>query len=106
MTYLNFNEWNGTGIPKAKKKLAKKKLKPKFKYAWISYTDPLRPRGKIHRYRDNRRYMCGHYADERHDKNLNTLKEDMITPENMCKRCFSDWIIYPDESLPEELFTI
>lgn len=100
MSYFKFNQWDGTGIPEAKKN-----LKPRFKYGWVSYSDPWRPRGKIHRYRTRDKYMCGHYSDN-HDKNFNKLKKDMIIEDNMCKRCFANWIIYPDESLPEELFTI
>ena len=88
---------------KYKSRIPKKPKKAEKKYGWINADSSLKRMKKIHITKDYDKYMCGHLK-ESDDWLFNKVTEDMHYA--LCKKCFSDGIFYPDESLPEELFTI
>lgn len=92
MTYFKYKSSKGLSTKKAEKR-----------YGWINSNSSYKRPGKIHITRNSGRYMCGHLI-EWDDWMFNEVMEDMH--DALCRKCFSSGVFYPDESLPEELFTI
>jgi len=88
---------------KYKSRIPTKPAKAVKKYGWINSKSSYKRTKKIHVTKDRDRYKCGHLI-ETEDWMFDTVTEDMHHA--LCRKCFSYGLFYPDESLPEELFTI
>lgn len=75
----------------------------KKKYGKIDGWDSKR--GKLHVRASSRRYTCGQNVDE-NDILCANIPKSKITHNIFCKGCFPDIIVYPDQSLDEDLFKI
>lgn len=75
----------------------------KYKYGKIDGWSSKR--GKVHLKANRSRYACGQFIDKR-DTISAEVPKDKIRENLFCKNCFPDLIVYPDQSLEEELFSI
>ena len=77
--------------------------------SWSSYYGDAPPVGKVHKLSKYDNFQCGSsryegWTDEKY-KELPQKALD-LGREAFCRKCFPDIIIYPDMSLPDELFRL
>ena len=75
----------------------------KKKYGKIGKWDCKR--GKLHIRASARRYACGQNIDTS-DILCASIPKSRIKHNLFCKSCFPDIIVYPDQSLDEDLFKL
>jgi hypothetical protein len=84
-------------------------MKRIWKYGWVNRKSKHHPDRKFHRISTHMRFHCGTAIfSASYDSKYKEIPQEAIDNgrEIFCKRCFPDLIIYPDMSLPDELFSI